>query len=192
LATVISPQFVRRREDKSVRPQDVRIAQVTDIVEVPQADRDARQLTLPQSNVLRREIYTKELKGQTMVRKFVMWQTNKAGDEDEYPAYVVHYTDFSPNRKDALAREVRVTNSDTQIEELWNSLKEENIKAGWARLEAGQPATVDAQPAEAKPARRKAATKAPAEAETPQPTDAPTEELAPSKRARAPRKKKSG
>lgn len=131
LATVISPQFLRRREDKRVQPQDVRIAQVTDIVEVPWADKDARQMTLPCSEVLRREVFTKELKGQTMVRKFLLWQTNKATDSDEYPAYVVHYTDFSPNRKDALAREVRVSSSRTQIDELYQRLKDENIKSGW-------------------------------------------------------------
>ena len=33
-----------------------------------------------------------------MVRKFVLWKTNKEQSED-YPAFVVHFTDFSPNRK---------------------------------------------------------------------------------------------
>ncbi len=37
LASVISPQFVRRREDKQVQPTDVRITQVADLVELPQA-----------------------------------------------------------------------------------------------------------------------------------------------------------
>ncbi|MHC4406383.1 MAG: hypothetical protein ACYTG0_42675, partial [Planctomycetota bacterium] len=40
-------------------------------------------------------------------------------------------TDFSPNRKAPLAREVRVSNSREQIDSLWSSLKEGNIKKGW-------------------------------------------------------------
>ena len=39
LASVISPQFVRQRDDKTVCPSDVRIRQVTDLVEVPLAER---------------------------------------------------------------------------------------------------------------------------------------------------------
>ncbi len=107
LASVISPQFVRRREDKVVHQDDVRIGQVSDRVEVSLADRDARKLTLPKSELLYREVYTKQLKGETMVRKFVIWKTNKETHSDEFPAYVVHYTDFSPNRQSPLAREVR-------------------------------------------------------------------------------------
>ncbi|MFO1041521.1 MAG: hypothetical protein U0941_07015 [Planctomycetaceae bacterium] len=131
LATIISPQFVRRRDDKHVRPEDCGISQVANIIEVPLMDRDARQMTLPVSEILRREVYTKDLKGQTMVRKFVMWRTNKETSSDEFPAYVVHYTDFSPNRKDSLARELRVSNSKTQIEQLLEAFKAENIKSGW-------------------------------------------------------------
>ena len=131
LATIISPQFVRRRDDKHVRPEDCGISQVANIIEVPLMDRDARQMTLPVSEILRREVYTKDLKGQTMVRKFVMWRTNKETSSEEFPAYVVHYTDFSPNRKDSLARELRVSNSKTQIEQLWEAFKAENIKSGW-------------------------------------------------------------
>jgi hypothetical protein len=88
-------------------------------------------LTLARSQVVQREVYTKILKGATMVRKFVMWKTNKEAESEDYPAYVVHMTDFSPNRKTPLQREVRVSNSQHQIEELWKSLIAENVKKGW-------------------------------------------------------------
>lgn len=206
LATIISPQFIRRREDKQVRPQDVRIAQVTDIVEVPLADRDARQMTLPKSELMQREVYTKDLKGQTMVRKFMMWKTNKDAAADEFPAYVAHFTDFSPNRKDALAREVRVSSSSDQIQQLYAALKDENIKAGWERrgelivpaTAASEEATTilaEAAPAEplaAKPPKKKPATKKPTAAETPAETPQPESPMAPSERVKKPRKKKSG
>ena len=131
LAAVISPQFIRRREDKTPRQQDVRIEQVSQRVEVPLVDRNARQMTLPASELLRRDVYTKEAKGETMVRKFLAWKTNKENESDEYPAYVLHYTDYSPNRKDPLAREVRVSNSLEQINDLLQEMIATNIKKGW-------------------------------------------------------------
>lgn len=131
LATVISPQFVRRREDKQRHPDDVRISQVSDRVEVALTDTDAKSFRLPTSQVLKRQVFTKVLKGAIMVRKFVLLKTNKEQASDEFPAYVLHYTDFSPNRKDALNREVIVSNSDEQIHALFEKLKEDNIKKGW-------------------------------------------------------------
>lgn len=132
LVALISPQFVRRRDDKMLNANDIRIQQVTDLVEVALADRDARQLNLPRSTVLRREVSTKVLKGATMVRKLVMWQTNKESDGEHYSAFVIHYTDFSPNRKTPLEREIRVSSSRQQIDELWQELEAEAFtKGGW-------------------------------------------------------------
>lgn len=167
LAAVISPQFIRQREDKAPQKDDVRIEQVSQRVEVPLVDRDARQMTLPKSELLRREVYTKEAKGETMVRKFVAFQTNKEGESDEYPAYVLHYTDFSPNRKAPLARDVRVSSSLDQIHELLDEMIASNIKKGWALHSsttevAALPATEKKEVAEAKP-KKQTAKKAPAE-----------------------------
>ena len=111
LASVISPQFVRFRDDKSVHPKDVGIEQISKIVTVNNFDANAKELVFPKSEVLSRSVYSKASKGKTMVRKFVVIKTNKEDQSDEYPAYVFHYTDFSPNRKAPLAREVRVSSS---------------------------------------------------------------------------------
>ena len=131
LVSVISPQFVRIREDKSMVTDDIRIAQVTDVVPVPKSDVDASEMKLAKSSVMQREVYVKELKGKTMVRKFLMWKTNKETEGNEYPGYVVHYTDYSPNRKVPLDREVRISSSEEQIRELFEELKKDNIKKGW-------------------------------------------------------------
>ncbi|MFO0939220.1 MAG: hypothetical protein U0930_00490 [Pirellulales bacterium] len=131
LASVISPQFIRRREDKQSHPDDIRIAQVSDRVEVAMIDADAKSFKLPNTEVLRREVFSKTLKGATMIRKFVLMKTNKETISDDYPAYVVHYTDFSPNRSDPLQREVLISSSMEQIDELYAKLKEENVKKGW-------------------------------------------------------------
>jgi hypothetical protein len=201
LASVISPQFVRRREDKQVQAIDVRIAQVADLVELPQAEKDSRQLVLPKSEILRREVYVKELKGEQMVRKLVLWKSNKEQVAEDFPAYVVHLTDFSPNRKDPLAREMRVSSSFPQIQQLFDQLKSENITKGWNLFAQSQaepvlampalaasspspvpePSPADQAPAEATPAPKKKAARKFAASDT----EAP----APVKK---PRKKKSG
>jgi hypothetical protein len=141
LVGMISPQFVRRREDKVVHAADIPLRQVTDIVDVALADRDARQLDLPKSEILRREVCTKQLKGQTMVRKLLMWKTNKNDSGHEYPAYVIHYTDFSPNRKTPLERDIRVSSSREQIEQLWSALAAESFSKGWTAVAGAAPAS---------------------------------------------------
>ena len=132
LVSVISPQFIRIREDKKVSNiEDIRIGQLTDVVPIDKSDVAASELALPQSETLERSVYTKQLKGATMVRKFLIWKTNKENQSEEFPAFVMHYTDFSPNRKTPLAREVRVSNSEEQIRSFYAEFIADNIKKGW-------------------------------------------------------------
>ena len=138
LVSVISPQFIRIREDKKAsNVEDIRIAQLTDVVPIAKADVAASELKLPQSETLERSVYTKELKGATMVRKFLIWKTNKETMSEEFPAFVMHYTDFSPNRKTPLAREVRVSNSEEQIRSFYADFIADNIKKGWNEVKEG-------------------------------------------------------
>ena len=65
-----------------------------------------------------------------MVRKFLIIKTNKE-HTNEYPAYVLHLTDFSTGRKDPLKKDVKVTDSKEQVMELYEELFEKNIKKGW-------------------------------------------------------------
>ena len=157
LAAVISPQFIRLREDKSNQRQDVRVEQVSQRVEVTLLERDARQMTLPKSQLLRRDVYKKVAKGETMIRKFVTWKTNKEADSEEYSAFVLHFTDFSPNRKDPLEREVRVSSSLEQINTLFAEMVAENIKKGWD-LHSSQKFEVENLPAPAPVATAEVAT----------------------------------
>ena len=130
LATLISPQFIRIRDDKQPTQESVRIQQITERVEVPLSDARAGELEQPASHVIRREVFVKESKGSMMIRKFVLWETNK-GESDDYLAYGLHFTDFSANRKTPLEREVKVSNSREQIETLFEQMKADNIKSGW-------------------------------------------------------------
>jgi ATP-dependent DNA ligase len=162
LVTVISPQFIRLREDKQAHPSDVRIGQVSEQVEVALTDAEAKNFTLPETEILKREVFTKAAKGQTMVRKFMLLKTNKEGETDEYPAYVMHYTDFSPNRKSPLSRDVMISNSREQIEALYLQCKEENVKKGWNPADSPvdvAPPPADAEAPKEKVTKKKAAKK---------------------------------
>jgi len=87
---------------------------------------------LPPSEILRREVYSKTTKGVVAVRKLVMWKTNKQESDPSYPAYVVHFTDYSAGRKDPLQREVRVAPSQDVASKIADAMIEANIKKGWA------------------------------------------------------------
>jgi hypothetical protein len=202
LVALISPQFIRRRDDKSVNPTDLRLQQITNLVEVGLVDLDARQLKLPSSQLLRREVYTKQIKGQTMVRKLVMWQTNKDRDLEEFPAFVIHFTDYSSNRKTPLERDIRVSNSRDQIDALWHEVAEENITKGWVPVggEAPAPKRAGKEPqteAEKPPAAKRGKARKEEKPETAaspglsavEERDAPLEQSGPKKK-RSPGKKK--
>ena len=150
------------RDDKQAHPKDVRIDQISEQVEVALTDCDAKNYRLPETKLLKREVFVKQAKGKTMVRKFVLLKTNKEDDTDEYPGYVLHYTDFSPNRKSPLDRDVWVSDSLPQIESLFLQCKQENIKKGWepygAAPEVGDVA-VDEKPVKKKAAKKKATKK---------------------------------
>jgi len=88
--------------------------------------------SLPDAEVLHREVYTKSAKGNLMVRKFLVVATNKEKSK-KYPAYVLHYTDFSAGRKDPIKRDIKITNDKEQVMELLTTTIEKNIKSGWEK-----------------------------------------------------------
>ena len=85
---------------------------------------------LPKNEVLSRRVFTKGEGEKLMVQKFIVWKTNKEKNP-LFPAYVLHYTDFSVSRKEQLKRDIRVSSSKEQIMQLLDSFISENIKKGW-------------------------------------------------------------
>ncbi|HTH37467.1 MAG TPA: hypothetical protein VL572_05845 [Pyrinomonadaceae bacterium] len=132
LASVISPQFVRVREDKEANPEDVNIRQVSDMVQVAETEKSAHEAVAPPSKILERVVYTKVMKGQKMVRKLLLWKTNKE-DTVEFPGYVVYLTDFSPNRQNPLERDMRISNTEKAARAWFAQLAEENFVGGWEK-----------------------------------------------------------
>lgn len=129
-ASVTSPTFLRLRDDKKPDVNDAGLSQVTRIISIESIPSDS--ISLKKSEILKKEVYTKKSKELYMVRKFVIWKTNKEETED-YPAYVYHYTDFSPSRADVLKKDLKISNSKKQIEEIFNDELLKNIKKGWEK-----------------------------------------------------------
>lgn len=133
LVSVISPQFVRMRDDKDANIEDVNISQVSDLVNVPDFDKPAHEKEAPASAILERTVYTKTMRGNRMVRKLLLWKTNKE-DFAEFPGYVVYLTDFSPNRQNPLERDIKVSKTEDDARKLFSQLAEKNFIGGWEKV----------------------------------------------------------
>ncbi len=132
LASILAPQFVRWRDDKKADAEDVGLTQLQRVIEVPEQPATLAEVRLPKAEVLKRAVATKELKGKTMVRKLLLWKTNKEAVSADHPAYVLLLTDYSPNRKTSLEREIRVSADRDQLEAYWTTWTAENFVKGWA------------------------------------------------------------
>ncbi len=135
VASMLHPVFVRIREDKSVNETDIRMSQLDEHIYIRDSGQVVQELKLETSKVLRREVYTKASKGATMVRKLVMWKSNKENTDSAYAPFVVHFTDYSVGRKDPLKREVRLAGTEEKAMAIADGMIAKNIKKGWALLE---------------------------------------------------------
>ena len=61
----------------------------------------------------------------------MVWKTNKENVDPSYPAYVVHWTDYSAGRKSPLTREVRPASTGEAAEALADAMVADNVKKGW-------------------------------------------------------------
>ena len=134
-ASLLHPALERVRTDKEVNKVDIRFSQLLERVSVQDPEKKVKLIELPKSKVLRREVWAKGAKGKTAVQKLLIWKTNKEKDSSKFPAFVVHWTDFSPNRKDPLKREVRLAPDEKAATKIADGMIEGNIKKGWKRSE---------------------------------------------------------
>ena len=107
--------------------------QVTDLVDVPDADKSAQGEQSPASEILERTVYTKTMKGNKMVRKLLLWKTNKT-DRSDFPGYVVYLTDFSPNRQNPLERDIKISNNEKTARKFFDQMAEKNFISGWEEV----------------------------------------------------------
>ena len=131
IVSLIHPVLVREREDKVVDAGSVGLDQAFQHVPFGGRSDKATAQVLNTSTVFRREVYTKETKGKVAIRKFVAFATNKADQDPSYPHYVVHFTDFSPGRKDPLKTDLRVAPDQEMIAAYIEAWIAKNVKKGW-------------------------------------------------------------
>ena len=129
--SVTAGVFLSFRDDKKVNTEDVGISQITKIISLETNEKSNSELK--ESKLLHREVYVKESKGIKKVRKFVVWKTNKE-ESNEFPAFVYHYTDYSPGRKDPLKKEIKISKNLKQIEDILKLELEDNVKKGWEKV----------------------------------------------------------
>ena len=130
IVSMISPQFIRIRDDKEADPADINIRQINNLVDVPKMAVKAQEAKNEPSELLKREVYTKTMKGNKMVRKLLMWKTNKP-DDTQFPAFVVYLTDFSPNRERPLERDIKIAHTERVAKKHYDNLAKAKDQPLW-------------------------------------------------------------
>lgn len=129
--SIISPNFTRIRTDKKANEKDAGTQQAYSLK--PPLEEKTSAASLKPSEIILREVYTKDGKGGTAVRKFVGMKTHKEST-GLYAPYVVVYTDFSGGRKTPMEQEIYLCQSEKEVSSVVAELKTENIKKGWEQV----------------------------------------------------------
>jgi hypothetical protein len=127
-ASMIHPRISRIRDDKEAIYEDVGFRQLTDLKHI---DKSKISQELPKSELLSKEVYTKESKGKKAIQKFIIFKTNKENLDQNYLAYIFVYINFSATRKEMFKKDIRVSNSLEQLQNIAEEFKIKNIKKGW-------------------------------------------------------------
>jgi hypothetical protein len=129
--SLIHPVVSRIRTDKAADEIDARVSQLEERVVSSGFAEKVAPRSLPASTVVRREVWTKTSKAGTAVRKLLVWKTEKESHWDGWPAWIVHFTDYSPDRKTPLERTMRTGLTEDDAMAVAAELVTENIKKGW-------------------------------------------------------------
>jgi hypothetical protein len=132
--SMLGPILSRVRDDKNADLHDAGVSQVMDRVLLADTTTHTEMLDLPESEIIRREVWVKTTKNRLAVRKLVLWKTNKETVDSRYSAYVCHWTDYSPGRKQPLQRVVRLAAAIDDAERIGDELVAEKIKGGWDQV----------------------------------------------------------
>ena len=132
--SLVAPIFEKFRDDKKADETDVRLTQVENFNYQDKKEVQVHDVTeLPKSEIISREVYKKEQGDKVMVQKYVVWKTNKE-ETGYFSSYVLYYANFSSQRQDPLQREIKISESLDQINELKKQAIEENVKSGWVKV----------------------------------------------------------
>jgi hypothetical protein len=128
-AAIHNSIVVRLRDDKTCSQEDIGWHQITRLLPIEEISEEVK---VGLSQIVRRQVWTKEGSGKVDVRKLVVWKTNK--EPIGYPAFVVHWTDYSSTRKSPLDREVRLAPNEKEAAKIADAMIIENVKKGWIEV----------------------------------------------------------
>jgi ATP-dependent DNA ligase len=129
--SLISPIFIRVRQDKKADEKEAGTAQAYALTEPVQ--QTALAVDNKESEIVVREVFTKAGKGGTAIRKFLGLKTHKEAS-GLYAPFVVVFSDFSADRKTPLEQEIYLCKTEDEVKIKVKELKEENIKKGWETI----------------------------------------------------------
>jgi hypothetical protein len=157
IAAMLFPIFLRERTDKTADVASIGMQQVTSRLPLRADDASTSVENLPPSQIVKRGVYTKDAKGATAVRKYVVIETHKAQTK-QYPPFALYFTDYSAGRKEPLQTSVRSASSLERADVLVRAWIEENVKKGWVEVGATAVAAAPPEPAptdEKKPTKKR-------------------------------------
>ncbi len=117
---LIFPSISKVRGDKNLSSGGARIEQVIEKPQAPKKKKSGGKKPV----VILRKVFRKA----NAVRKLVV--TERIADDETIP-FVLYFTDFSADRKDALKITTQYAYSKNRMEKLVEGLLEKNIKKGW-------------------------------------------------------------
>jgi hypothetical protein len=77
-----------------------------------------------------REVYTKKSKEEIAIRKILVIER----DSPQFHRFTIHWTDYSPSRKDIFKNEVATADTEERLEELLTLYRTEATKRGWQKI----------------------------------------------------------
>ncbi|MGC4114564.1 MAG: hypothetical protein QM765_08125 [Myxococcales bacterium] len=134
IVSLVSPRFLRERTDKTTDVGSIGLEQVFSRLPFDSRFNAPVAAAKAEPAVIERKAF---VKGETMVRKYVAIATNRPHDRN-YPPFVVHFTDYSAGRAEAMKVAIRTAATKESLDKHIAAWVEENVKKGW--LEFGAPA----------------------------------------------------
>jgi len=129
--SLIHPVMVRTRPDKTADSLDIRLAQLNEYLPNLNLEPSADPRQLPASEVVRRQVWSKASKSGLAVRKLLVWSSGKQDSWPGWPAWLIHFTDYSPDRQAPLDRTLRTARDQNEAMAIADALVLTNIKKGW-------------------------------------------------------------
>ncbi len=148
--SLIHPVVSRIRSDKVADDLDARVSQLDERYLAGGFEQKLAPRAMPPSTLVRRDVWTKTSKTGTAVRKVLIWKTGKQSLWTGWPAWIVHFTDYSPDRKTPLERTMRTALTEDDAMAVAADLVAKNIKKGWEPVISAGTATGRPKPRVAK------------------------------------------